>query len=46
MMLGLLLALQGPLAARTDTVRPHHDALHHDITVLVVRYLGAEVPAS
>jgi len=35
MMLGLLLALQGPLAARTDTIRPHHDALHHDITLLV-----------
>jgi aminopeptidase N len=35
MMLGLLLALQGPLAARTDTIHPLHDALHHDITIVV-----------
>ena len=35
MMLVLLLALQGPLTARTDTIRPLHDALHHDITIVV-----------
>ncbi|MDH5282672.1 MAG: M1 family metallopeptidase [Gemmatimonadota bacterium] len=35
MILGLLLALQGPLAVRPDTIRPHHDALHHDITILL-----------
>jgi len=35
MILGLLLALQGPLAARTDTIHPLHDALHHDITIVV-----------
>jgi len=35
MLLAFLLALQAPLAARPDTVRPRHDALHHDITILV-----------
>jgi len=35
MLLTLLLALQSPLAARPDTIRPRHDALHHDITILV-----------
>jgi aminopeptidase N len=31
----LLLALQNPLAVRADTLRPRHDALHHDITIVV-----------
>jgi aminopeptidase N len=31
----LLLALQGPLAARGDTLHPRHDAIHHDITISV-----------
>ena len=34
-MLTLLLALQAPLAARADTIPPRHDALHHDITVVL-----------
>lgn len=34
-MLTLLLALQAPLAARADTVPPRHDALHHDITIVL-----------
>ncbi len=35
MLLPLLLLLQAPLAARADTIRPRHDALQHDITILV-----------
>lgn len=34
-MLTLLLALQGPLAVTPDTIRPRHDALSHDITIVV-----------
>lgn len=34
-MLSLLLALQGPLGLIADTVHPTHDALHHDITIVV-----------
>lgn len=34
-MLALLLALQAPLAATADTLRPRHDALQHDLTILV-----------
>ena len=30
----LLLQTQSPLAARADTVRPVHDALHYDITLI------------
>jgi aminopeptidase N len=35
MLLPLLLALQGPLAASSDTVRPQHHAIHHDVTIVV-----------
>lgn len=37
MSLFLLLALQAqdPLAVRADTLRPKHDAIHHDITIVV-----------
>lgn len=37
MLLPLLLALQvqDPLAVRADTLRPRHDAIHHDITIVV-----------
>jgi aminopeptidase N len=35
MLLPLLLALQGPLAATPDTVHPRHDAIHHDVTIVV-----------
>jgi len=35
MLLPLLLALQSPLAATVDTIRPRHNALHHDITILI-----------
>ena len=37
MLLTLLLTLQAqnPLAARADTLRPRHDAIHHDITIVV-----------
>ena len=37
MLLPLLFALQaqGPFAARADTVRPRHDALHYDISITV-----------
>ncbi len=31
----LLLAMQAPLAARADTLHPRHDAIHHDITIVV-----------
>jgi aminopeptidase N len=34
-LLPLLLALQGPLAVRADTLRPRHDALHHDVTIVL-----------
>ena len=30
----LLLQAQSPLAARADTIRPAHDALHYDITLI------------
>jgi len=30
----LLLQAQSPLAARTDTIRPVHDALHYDVTLI------------
>lgn len=35
MLLPILLALQSPLAARPDTLRPRHDALHHDVTIVI-----------
>ena len=36
MLPALLLALQGPpLDLRADTARPHNDALHHDITIVL-----------
>jgi aminopeptidase N len=37
MLLTLLLALQSPdpLAVRADTLRPRHDAIHHDVTIVV-----------
>ena len=35
MLLSLLLLLQDPLAVRADTLRPRHEALHHDITVSI-----------
>ena len=35
MLLATLLLLQAPLAARADTIPARHDALHHDITILV-----------
>ena len=35
MLIPLLLALQVPLAARADTLRPLHDAVDYDITLLV-----------
>lgn len=35
MLLPLLLALQAPLAATSDTVHPRHDAIHHDVTIVV-----------
>lgn len=37
MILSLLLALQtpDPLAVRADTLRPRHDAIHHDVTIVV-----------
>lgn len=35
MILALLLTFQGPLAARPDTIRPHHDALRYDILLEV-----------
>ena len=35
MLLALMLALQDPLAVRPDTLHPHHDALHYDITIAV-----------
>lgn len=31
----LLAQAQAPLAARADTLRPRHDAIHHDITILL-----------
>ena len=34
MLLLLLLQTASPLAARVDTIRPVHDALHYDITVV------------
>ncbi len=34
-MLLLLLALQSPLAARADTLRPKHDALNHDVSIVL-----------
>lgn len=34
-MLALLLALQDPLGAAPDTVRPRHNALNHDIAIVV-----------
>jgi aminopeptidase N len=34
-MFTLLLALQGPLAVAPDTIHSHHDALAHDITIVV-----------
>jgi aminopeptidase N len=34
-LLSLLLALQDPLALRADTLRPRHDALHHDVTIVI-----------
>ena len=34
-MLALLCALQGPLAVTPDTIHPVHDALAHDITIVV-----------
>src|SRR6267142_4721916 len=30
-----LQALQSPLAVRADTLRPRHDALHHEISIVV-----------
>ncbi len=35
MLLATLLLLQSPLAARADTIPPRHDALHHDVTLIV-----------
>jgi aminopeptidase N len=37
MILSLLLAIQAPdpLAVRADTLRPRHDAIHHDVTLVV-----------
>lgn len=38
MLLALLLSLQAaqdPLAVRADTITPHHNAIHHDITIVV-----------
>jgi len=35
MLLALIFALQSPLAATPDTLRPRHDALRHDLTILV-----------
>jgi aminopeptidase N len=35
MILALLLALQGPLAARADTVKTTHDAIRYDILIAV-----------
>ncbi len=35
MLLSILLALQAPLAVRADTPRPRHDALHHDVTIVI-----------
>jgi aminopeptidase N len=35
MLLPLLLALQAPLAASADTVKPGHRALHHDISIVL-----------
>jgi aminopeptidase N len=35
MLLTLLLALQDPLAVRPDTIRPVHDALHYDVTLVL-----------
>jgi len=35
MILALLLAFQGPLAARVDTVKTVHDAVRYDITIAV-----------
>lgn len=34
-MLLLLLALQAPLAARADTLRPKNDALNHDVSIVL-----------
>lgn len=35
MILALMLALQDPLAARSDTLRPIHDALRYDISITI-----------
>ena len=35
MLLALVLALQDPLALRADTLPPRHDALHHDVTIVL-----------
>jgi aminopeptidase N len=35
LLLALMFALQDPLAARPDTLRPKHDALHYDIVIAV-----------
>lgn len=35
MLLHLLLALQAPLAARADTLRPKNDALNHDVSIVL-----------
>ena len=35
MLLTLLLVLQDPLAVRPDTIRPAHDALHYDVTLVL-----------
>ena len=35
MILALLLALQGPLSARADTVKITHDAIRYDILIAV-----------
>ncbi|HEY7681216.1 MAG TPA: M1 family metallopeptidase [Gemmatimonadales bacterium] len=41
-MLPLLLALQGPLAATADTIHPRHDAVHHDV-ILVLGDTGTHI---
>lgn len=35
MLLSLLLVLQTPLAVRADTIKPVHDALHYDVTLIL-----------
>lgn len=34
-MLALLLAIQAPIAVTPDTLRPRHDALNHDVSIVI-----------